>query len=172
MQIFIISGKAQAGKDTTAKFIHDYYTKKNQKCINLQFSSYIKMYAKNICSWNGEEETKPRTFLQDLGQHIRNKINVDFFINRIIEDIKVYSKYYNIITISDTRLIREIEKIKETFPESISIHILRKTSNNLNEKETNHKTEIELDNYHNFNHIINNDKTLKDLENKIISLLN
>ena len=42
-RIFVISGKSQAGKDTTADYIKDYY--QDLKTIKLQFSSYIKMYA-------------------------------------------------------------------------------------------------------------------------------
>lgn len=54
---------------------------------------YIKEYAKRISDWDGNDETKPRTLLQVLGTDIiRNTIDDKFFINRTIEDIKVYSK--------------------------------------------------------------------------------
>ena len=58
--------------------------------VNLQFSSYIKMYAKEITGWNGSEDNKPRSLLQELGTDIiRKKISEDFFINRIIDDINI-----------------------------------------------------------------------------------
>lgn len=175
--IFIIAGKARAGKDTTAKIIKKYAENKDLKVINLQFSSYIKMYAKNITNWDGSEETKPRTLLQELSTDvIRKKIDSFFFINRIIEDIKVYSFYADIITISDTRLPEELDTISNTFHNVHKVLIKRPSfDNNLTDKEKQHLTEIALDNYTDYNLIINNDKTLEDLEitviNKIKSII-
>ncbi len=170
--IFIISGKAKAGKDTTANYIKMYANSKNFKTINLQFSSYIKMYAKNISNWDGSENNKPRVLLQDLGENIRKNINEYFFIKRIYEDILVYSNYYDIITISDARLPEELDIIKEYFPKAIKLHIIRPNFNPYkSEEEKNHPTELALDNYKNFEHIIMNDKTLDDLKLKINELL-
>ena len=92
--IFIVSGKANSGKDTSCELINNYVKLKGHKSVNLQFSSYIKMYAKVISGWDGNEDTKPRSLLQELGTNIiRNKIDNEFFIKRIIGDIKVYSYY-------------------------------------------------------------------------------
>ena len=72
----MISGKARHGKDTVAGLIEKIYKEKNKSIINLQYSSYIKEYAKKISGWDGSEETKPRTLLQELGTDvIRNKID-------------------------------------------------------------------------------------------------
>ena len=73
--IYVIAGLARNGKDTIASDILNYYSKLGIKGINLQFSSYIKEYAKNISSWDGSDENKPRELLQQLGTElIRNKI--------------------------------------------------------------------------------------------------
>ena len=171
-KIFIISGKAKAGKDTTAGFIKDYANHNGLKTINLQFSSYIKMYAKGITNWDGTEENKPRVLLQELGENIRNNLDKYFFINRIIEDIKVYSNYYDIITISDARLPEELDKIKELYSESIKLHIIRPNFNPYSsDLERNHPTELALDNYENFEHVIINDGTLEDFRIKVDDIL-
>ena len=47
-KIFIVSGKARHGKDTTCSFIKDVCEKRNLKVINLSFGSYIKEYVKKI----------------------------------------------------------------------------------------------------------------------------
>ena len=91
-KIFIITGKANSGKDTTAEFINNYVKLKGLKAVNLQFSYYIKMYAKEISGWDGNEDNKPRSLLQTLGTDIiRKQIDEMLFINRIIQDIMVYS---------------------------------------------------------------------------------
>ena len=171
--IFIISGKAKAGKDTTASYIKDYAYKKDLKTINIQFSSYIKIYAKEITNWDGDEENKPRVLLQELGENIRNNIDKHFFINRICEDIIVYSDYFDIITISDARLPEELDNIKMNFTNTIKLHIVRPNFNPYkSDLEKNHPTELALDNYQDFDYTIKNDSTLEDLRIKIENILN
>lgn len=169
--IFLVSGKARAGKDTTCIFIKEYLN--DLKCINLQFSSYIKMYAQKISGWDGSDENKPRTLLQQLGTDvIRNKIDNEFFIKRIVGDIKVYSYYFDIITISDVRLPLEIDRLKDEFDNVVSINIKRPFyESNLNSSEQNHITEIALDNYNSFDYEIINDSSIEDLNNKVCKIL-
>lgn len=172
-KIFVVSGKANSGKDTTCEFINNYIKLKELKSVNLQFSSYIKMYAKVISGWDGSEDTKPRTLLQQLGTDIiRNKIDNEFFIKRIIGDIKVYSYYFDVITISDARLPEEIDMIYENFDNVIRVRVERPNfENNLNDTERKHRTETALDNYSNYDYTIINDKTIEDLNEKIKKLV-
>ena len=128
-KIFIITGKANSGKDTTAEFINNYVKLKGLKAVNLQFSYYIKMYAKEISGWDGNEDNKPRSLLQTLGTDIiRKQIDEMLFINRIIQDIMVYSYYFDVITISDGRLPIELDSIKHTFSNVIIPVFLYKIS--------------------------------------------
>ena len=169
-KIFVISGRSQAGKDTTADYIKDYY--KDLKTIKLQFSSYIKMYAKEISNWDQKENDKPRELLQDLGEQIRMNVDKFFFINRIVEDIKVYQDYFDIVTICDARLPDELDTIKNEFNNVYKIHIIRPNHNPYNTlKEQNHPTEHALDNYQDYDYIIYNDGSLEDLKSKIFNIL-
>ena len=172
-KIFLISGKARAGKDTTAKFIKQEYEKKNMKVINLQYSSYIKEYAKVITNWDGSEETKPRELLQVLGTDIiRNKLGADFFVKKLVEDIKVYSFFYDIITISDVRLKIEIDIPRNKFDNIYALRINRPNfDNGLTEEQRNHPTEIDLDDYEDFDFILTNDGTIPDLGKKVSNML-
>lgn len=170
MKVIIICGKARSGKDTVAKYINEIY--ENKKVLNLQYSSYIKEYAKKISTWDGNEETKPRQLLQELGTIIKTKINNNFFVNKIIDDIKVYSLYFDIITISDARYEIEIETPKKQIDNVISIHVIRPNfDNGLNNIENNHPTEIELDNYNKFDYEIINDGSLEQLKIKVEKIL-
>ena len=159
-KIFIVSGKARSGKNEIAKIIEKHYN--NKKTITISFGHYVKDYAKRVSEWNGEEETKPRDLLQQLGiELIKKKINDKLFINRILEDIEIFSYFYDIIVVSDVRLKDEIEILKEKYPESISIRINRKDyDNRLTDSQKNHLTEVGLDNYNDFDYIINNDEKL------------
>lgn len=172
-KIFIMCGKARVGKDTSAEIIKEIYEEKGLKVINLQYSSYMKEYAKKITDWDGSEETKPREFLQFLGTEvIRNEIDEEFFIKKIIDDIKVYSYFFDIITISDARFKIEIEKIKEQFDNVLSFHLTRDNfSSELTDKQKQHKTEIDLDNYNLYDYEIENNSDIENLKIKIRNII-
>ena len=172
IKIILISGKARAGKDTSASYFNEYFKNKGLKTIVLQFSTSIKDYAKNITGWDGKDETKPREFLQILGTSIiREKIDDEFFIKRMIQDIKVYSYFYDIIIISDKRIIKEIELIKDNFKDVIAINVVRPNyENNLSSKQMQHITEISLDSYDKFDLEISNDKGLEELRSSVYNI--
>lgn len=158
-KIYIISGKAKSGKDKLADMIIGKY--KNKKCIKLSYSHYLKEYVKKITGWNGLEETKPRTLLQEFGiNFLKNKIDDKLLINRLITDIKVYSYFYDVIVITDARLKEEVELPRKEFDNVVTIRI-KGEDNNLSITEKEHITETNLDNYNNFDYVLNY-KTLEE----------
>lgn len=170
-KIFILSGIAGSGKDTVSKIIEKYYS--NEKCISIAFAYYIKDYVKRITNWDGSEETKPRELLQQLGiELVKNKIDSKLFIKRVLEDIEVFSYFYDIIIVDDARLVDEIEDLKAKYPNSISIRIIRNNyDNKLTKDQKNHITETGLDNYNNFDYIINNQGNYEDLIKEVEKVL-
>lgn len=166
MKIIIISGKARSGKNEIASILKN---KLKEKTIIISYASYLKEYAKEIIGWDGNEESKPRTFLQQIGDLVK-EIDSDFLINRIIEDIEVYKNYFTNIIISDARFVNEIEKIKNKYEEVITIHV-EGLDSDLTEEQKKHNTETSLDEYNNYDFIIKNDGDLYSLENKINNIL-
>jgi len=132
----------------------------------------LKDYIKRITGWNGEETNKPRELLQQMGiSLIKYKIDDKLLINRLLQDIEVFSYFYDIIIITDARLKEEIEIPKNKFNNIITIRINRNnTDNNLTQEQKNHITEIDLDNYNDFDYIIDNND-YKTLETEIINIL-
>jgi dephospho-CoA kinase len=166
-KIIIISGKASSGKSLSANIIKD----NTNNTILLAYADYLKMYAKNISGWDGSEDTKPRELLQQLGvELIKNNINENMLINRIIEDIKVYSYFYDYIVITDARFPNEIESIKKEFDNVISVRINRNIYN-LDKKYQNHSTETGMDEYNNYDYVIDNNSDLKALEIKVMEVV-
>lgn len=168
-KIIIISGKARAGKDTTMSFLNEIYN----NIIQLQYGSYIKEYAKKISNWDGSEETKPRELLQQLGTNIiRENIDNKFFVKKMIDDIKVYSYFFDTIVISDARFKIEIDDIKNTFNNVIAVRIERPNfDNGLTLEQKKHPSEIDLDDYNKFDYKLINDGTLEDLKKKVEKLV-
>ena len=78
--------------------------------------------------------------------------------------------FYDIIIINDARLVDEIEEVKQKYKDSICIRIIRDKENNLTDIEKKHITETALDNYNNFDYIINNN-SYEELESNLINIL-
>lgn len=166
--IIVLSGKAKSGKDLVANRIIEYY--KDKKCIKVAFASYLKMYVQNITNWDGSEIDKPRDLLQSIGiDLIKNKIDANLLIRRVCEDIKVYSYFYDVIIVTDARMQDEIKTLKNNF-DCYTIRINRSNvCDKLTKEQNNHITETDLDNYTNFDFVINNidedlNKILKEVD--------
>ena len=172
MKILFLGGKANSGKDSSAEFIDAYYRSRGLDVVNIQISYYIKMYAKEIAKWDGDNETKPRQLLQDLGTElIRKQIDEYFFIKRIIQDIDIYSRYFDIITISDGRLPEEFAAVKLAYPETVTVHVTRPGySSKLSKDQKAHVTESLVDEI-DYDLELVNDGTLDEFQNKCIELV-
>ena len=162
-KIFILSGKAKSGKNYVADIISDYY----KNSIQISYAYYLKQYVKKITKWDGREETKPRDLLQSLGIDLIKKIDKELLIRRVMEDIKVYSYFFDVIIVTDARLKEEIAIPKQLF-NCITIRI-NGSDNNLTDKQKNHITEIDLDNY-TFDYVIDNTNLNKTKE-EILKIL-
>ena len=170
-KIIVLSGKAQSGKNVCASIIKNYYNDLGLKIVIISYASYLKMYAKEVLGWDGSEDSKPRDFLQQVGvELIKNKINPSMLIDRVIDDIKVYSYFFDVIVISDARFVDEISVIKDNFSNVSVINVLGK-SNDLTFEQQNHSTEIGLDGYNDYDFIINNNGSRDELKNKIFNIL-
>lgn len=171
MQIILIGGKARSGKDTTADIFIKELEQKGKKVCRVQVGQYIKYYATKYFGWDGQEETKPRDLLNKLGTDIiREKIDPDFHVDRLIQDIKVLSYFYDTFIVSDIRFPVEIEKTKSVFDNVISIKVQRQ-SDELNDAQKKHISENMLDNYDGFDYIIDNNGSLEELEIKAKNIL-
>ncbi len=172
MKIFLIAGKAGSGKKEVAKYIKEFYIYQKQSTVITGYGKYLKLFAGEINSWDGNDDNKPRKFLQDLGSHIREDLKMpDFFVNRMLEDIKIYEKYAQVVVINDVRLPNEIEAIKAKYPDAISMYVINQFGkSNLTVEEQTHITETALENYDGFNYtLVNND--LKELRDEVFKIL-
>ncbi len=158
-KIYVLSGKARSGKDTVADIIEDFY--KEQKVIRISYAYYLKDYLKRMNMF--DEENKPRRLMQDFGQSLLRKIKPNFLIGRLLEDIEVFSYFYDIIIVTDARLKDEVIIPKESFDNVTTIRVIRNDyDNGLTKEEKENITETNLDDFNDFDYIIYNDSNLKE----------
>lgn len=169
MKVYIIAGKAGCGKNTTANYIKEYYESLGKTVAITEISKYLKLFAYEVKGWDGRRETKPRAFLQEVGSSIRHELyNEDFLINRLLEDLKVYEKFVDVLIIADVRFPREVELIKEKC-DATSIRVLNEFNDyELKGSEKLHETETSLESYDKFDYVLHNqtfEKLKEDAEN-------
>lgn len=173
MKIFLISGASRHGKDTIGNFIEDYCKERNIKVCRTQMAKYIKMYAKDYFGWDGREETKPRTLLQELGTDvIRGKLNKPyFFANRTKEDLEILSNFFEVALVTDIREPIEIATVRENFNDVVVIRVNRiNYETEMTEAQQKHKIENAMNDYNDYDYVLIND-TLEKLQEDVISVL-
>jgi basic membrane lipoprotein Med (substrate-binding protein (PBP1-ABC) superfamily) len=172
-KIYIVAGKARHGKSTIAEIIKKDYEKRDKKVISLAYAKTIKEYIKNITNWNGDENSKPRELMQMIGTDIiRAQIDNSFHTRRMIEDIKVYSYFFDVIIISDARYEDEIMEIKNNFKDVEVVKVIRTSlETGLTDNERRHLSETALDSFDEYDHTIYNDDSLSELKNQVIEIL-
>jgi len=159
MKIYVIGGRAKSGKNTFGEYLKEELKDYGYKPCVMHITEPLYAYARNYFNWNGNEEEKPREFLQKMGiEIIRNKMDKkDFLLNRLYEDIEILKNFFDTFIIVDARLIREFTHISAKYPDVVTIKLERKNYNDyLTEEEKKHITEIEIDTYDNFDYIIEN----------------
>lgn len=170
MRIFLIAGKAGSGKGEVAKIIKEYYIYKLEKCVITEYSKPLKKFAQELTDWDGNPNTKPRKYLQDLGDQIR-KLDSKYFINKMLDDLKIYETLTDNVVISDVRMPDEIEDIKLNYDNVYSICVENQFSESkLSVEEQSHITETALEDYAEFDYILAND-TYDNLKDKVFKFL-
>lgn len=173
-KLYFISGKARSGKSTVGEMLKEEYEKKGKKAVVLSHARYHKDYVKSFFGWDGSDETKPRELLQQLGTEIiRQKLNMPFFfINRMTEDIKILSYFFDVIIVNDVRFEKEIEVQEKIFGNIITIRVNRPNfDNGLTIMQKQHPSEVDLDDYKKFDYYIDNDGSIDNLRKDVITVI-
>lgn len=172
--IYLICGKARNGKSTVSKFIKEELESRGKKCAQMLIAKYIKDYAKDYFGWDGQESTKPRDLLITLGTDlIRLKLDrPKFLITRTCEDMEILSYFFDVFLVDDVRFVNEIETVREKFKNVVVIKVNRDNKDDgLTESQRKDLTEISLDNYNDYDYVIDNNGSLENLKEKAIELI-
>ncbi len=171
--IILIAGKARSGKSTVAEYIRRELEDEHKDVIISPYTKYLKQYISDITKIEVTDENKPREMLQKLSSDlIKGKLGYhDFFIRRQIEDINIYSYFMDYILVPDVRFPDEIEVIRNRFKNVKTIRVIREYYvSDLTEAQKRDITEVALDDYDDYDYIINNtdDINLEDESLKIL----
>lgn len=152
-QVIIINGTGGSGKDTFVQYCSEY-----AKVINISSVDKVKEAATILVGWKGEKDEKSRKLLVDL-----KKLSIDYND----APLKYIEKQYNAFLNSQAEYlfihIREIDEIKK-----IKEALNAKTLLIINPRVELIKSNTSDGNVYNYkyDYIIENNGTLKDLEQK------
>lgn len=177
-----ISGKIGAGKDTLAAMILRLLVDKYPNICQKSFAYNVKLMVSILTNTSIEDnltQEGKNIYLPEWGytlgelqqklgtECIRDKLHTNAWILSLLSNYTENDSY----VISDVRFKNEADYIKSK--NGILIRINGDPSNiRANSKRNlNHISETDLDNYPNFDHIIENNGTLDDLEKSLINIL-
>ena len=146
MKIILLSGKALSGKDSAANMIKTKLESKGKKVLVAHYGDLVKYTCKTFFGWNGEKDEQGRTLLQVIGtDRIRAK-RPNFWASYIRNILSIFENEWNYVLIPDTRFPNEIDLMKNTFDDVISVCVVRTNFiSPLTEEQQNHKSETALD---------------------------
>ncbi len=173
MELYLIAGKAGSGKDTFATYLKEVLEEKGKNVCLLHLTDPLYRMAENYFGYPNPKVEKPRSFLQTLGvEIIDEKLGKKYFlVDRLSEDISILESFFDVGIICDGRLKKEIEELKRRYPCMMRILIQKdQLENALTDQEKNHRTETEVEEYDDYDEIVQNTtlEALKREAEKII----
>jgi len=160
-----LSGKARTGKSTVSKYLQDKFN-----FTEYAFADELKFYAEKYGNFTKEElygnkTPECRRMLQAIGSVLREEVDKDYWVNKLRPTLLYATSN---IVISDVRMLNEADLIKEF--DGYLIRIERENANI--EYGKTHISETHLDNYNEWDFIINNNGSIDNLYNGILDIVN
>ena len=107
-KVILIGGKAQHGKDTFASYLKEGWEAEGKKVLIIHFADYLKFLCKQYFGWDGSKSEEGRRILQYVGTDLIRNRNPNFWLDTIVELIRVIQDDYDYILIPDTRFKNEL----------------------------------------------------------------
>ena len=148
MKIVCISGKAQHGKDTTAKLLEETLEAQGNRVLIAHYGDLVKYVCKTFFGWDGKKDEKGRTLLQRVGTDKIRAVSPDYWVDFIVSILDIFCDEWDYVLIPDTRFPNEYE-IYETYGmDAILLRVVRPNFvSPLTEEQQKHASETALDDY-------------------------
>ena len=170
MKVICISAKAQHGKDTSAVILKEIYEAEGKRVLITHYADLLKYICKTFFDWNGEKDSYGRTLLQQVGTNIVCAKQPDFWVDFIINILKLFEGTWDIVIIPDCRFVNEIEKMRANFDTTVIRVVRPNFDNGLSVTQKQHPSETALDNF-DFDAIIYNNGSLAELKQALYKVI-
>jgi hypothetical protein len=141
-KVILLSGTAESGKTTVASMLKKKLEEDNKKCLIINFADALKFIAKTYFGWDGVKNEAGRKILQQLGTDVVRKRNPRFWIDFVLNFIRVFNIDYDYFLVGDVRFSNEKYCFIEAKMDVLSINVVRLDfENKLTEEQKNHPSE-------------------------------
>lgn len=162
-----VSGEAQHGKDTSAEIIRSELEILGEDSIVIHYADLLKFICRTYFGWNGEKDEAGRTLLQYVGTDVVRKQEPDYWVNFVLDIVRLFPNEWNTIIIPDCRFPNEIEALKKAGYPVTHVRVFRPNfDNGLTEEQRNHPSETALKDYA-YDILLTNDGTINGLRESI-----
>lgn len=165
MKIILISGKAEHGKDYTAKLIKEELEKQNKKVVTVHFGDLVKFICEKYFDWDGRKDEKGRSILQFVGTDRVRKYNENYWVDFVKEVLTIFYGEWDYVIIPDCRFHNEVDWGDNWNTTTLRVNRLNFESS-LTEEQKNHISEIALDNYE-FDYVLNSESGIDNLKKEV-----
>lgn len=167
MKVICISGKAQHGKDTTAKMLKATLEADGYNVLIVHYADLLKHICKSFFGWDGEKNLEGRELLQYVGTDVIRGQRPDYWVDFITDVLTLFPDEWDYVLIPDCRFPNELRRIKDAGFELIHMRVLRYPfTSPLTPEQQNHISETALDNFIP-DFYMENTGTLQDLMNRV-----
>lgn len=146
MKVICISGKARAGKDTSAEIIKKTLVGSGHRVLVTHYADLLKYICKTFLNWDGVKDAKGRSLLQYAGTEVIRAKDPNYWVNFILSILRNFDSNWDFVLIPDTRFPNEINVLKENGFDVVHLRIERPDSESeLSEEQKSHSSETALD---------------------------
>lgn len=145
MKFVCFSGKAQAGKTTSAIILADQLRKHGYRVVVTSYAGLVKYICKAFFNWDGQKDERGRTLLQYVGTDIVRTKQPDYWVDFIIDMADFFGDAWDFVIIDDARFPNEISKIRSAGHEVLHVMVVRPGyDNGLTAEQSQHPSETSL----------------------------
>jgi phosphomevalonate kinase len=175
MIIIGLSGKKLSGKDTVYELAADICDK-STRIGRVAFADPLKQEVSEItgmtCKFIEENKSDFRELLQVWGTEFRRRFNGnDYWINKMGKIIEQSEGYLDMLFITDIRFKNEADYIKAVGGKLVRVERRQYDYDSYPGPIDTHSTEKDMDDYSQFDYVLNNDKTIDELANSVRDML-
>lgn len=148
MQVVVISGHAQNGKDTTAALIAEKLTANGKRVLVTHYGDLVKYVCKSFFGLDGRKDEAGRSLLQYVGTDVVRNTYQNYWVEFILDMIRFFGDNWDYVLVPDTRFPNEVEYLRDAGLDVIHLRVKRSGFiSPLTEAQQQHPSETALDNY-------------------------